>query len=70
MNADETRKQLGQRVRTLRKQRGWSQEQFAFDTGFGRSFTSSIERGTKDIRLSTLVKLADSFGITINDLFK
>jgi transcriptional regulator with XRE-family HTH domain len=70
MNANEARKQLGQRVRTLRKQRGWSQEQLALDTGFGRSFASSIERGTKDIRLSTLVKLADSFGSTINDLFK
>jgi transcriptional regulator with XRE-family HTH domain len=69
MNAIDARKKLGQRVRGLRKKRGLSQEQFALDTGFGRSFTSCIERGTKDIRLSTLVKLADAFGITIKQLF-
>ena len=29
-----------------------------------------IERGEKDLRISTLVKLANSFGIPIRDLFK
>jgi len=37
--------------------------------GFARSFTSSIERGKKDVRLSTLVKLANIFGVHIRQLF-
>ncbi len=63
------RKTLGELVRTLREQRGWSQEELANATGFGRSFTSSIERGTKDVRISTLVKLANIFEIHLWQLF-
>ncbi len=63
------RKKLGELVRRLRKQRGWSQEELANATGFGRSFTSSIERGTKDVRISTLVKLANIFGLHLWQLF-
>jgi transcriptional regulator with XRE-family HTH domain len=69
MNDIEARIKLGQRVRRLRQRHGWSQEQFALATGFGRSFTSCIERGTKDVRLSTLVRLANTFGITMKQLF-
>jgi transcriptional regulator with XRE-family HTH domain len=63
------RKKLGERVRALRERRGWSQEELANETGFGRSFTSSIERGTKDIRISTLVKLANIFEVGLEQLF-
>jgi transcriptional regulator with XRE-family HTH domain len=64
------RKRLGELIRRLREQRGWSQEELANATGFGRSFTSSIERGTKDVRISTLVKLANIFGIHLSQLFR
>jgi len=43
-------------VRQLREERGWSQEGFAHEGRLGRSFTGAIERGEKDIRLSTLIK--------------
>jgi transcriptional regulator with XRE-family HTH domain len=66
----EVRKQLGERVRELRSRKGWSQEKFAHESGLGRSFAGSIERGEKDIRISTLCKLADIFGIDISRLFK
>jgi transcriptional regulator with XRE-family HTH domain len=65
----QVRKGLGKLIRRLREKRGWSQEEFANATGFGRSFTSSIERGTKDVRISTLVKLANIFGLQIGQLF-
>ncbi len=65
----EVRKQLGERILGLRERRGWSQEELAHATGFGRSFTSSIERGKKDVRLSTLVRLANIFGLPIGQLF-
>ncbi len=64
------RKKLGELIRRLREQRGWSQEELANATGFGRSFTSSIERGRKDVRISTLVKLANIFGIHLWELFQ
>lgn len=64
------RKKLGQLIRRLREQRGWSQEELANATGFGRSFTSAIERGTKDIRISTLVRLANIFDLHLRQLFQ
>jgi transcriptional regulator with XRE-family HTH domain len=69
-DAIEMRKQLGERVRKLREKRGWSQEALAHETGFGRSFMSAIERGKKDIRLSTLCKLASLFDVTPAQLLK
>jgi hypothetical protein len=35
-----------------------------------RSFTGAIERGEKDLRITTLVKLANTFRIPIARLFK
>ena len=66
----EAQAQLGERVRRLREQRGWSQEGFAHEGGLGRSFAGAIERGEKDIRLSTLIKLAKALGVTLSQLLK
>lgn len=66
----EFRKKLGARVRKLRKSRGWSQEAFAHETGMARSFTSALELGKKDVRLSTIFKLCNIFGLTIRQLFR
>jgi len=67
---DKTRKELGSRIRRLREKRGVSQEELAHQTGFSRSFMSAIERGTKDVRLSTLLRLASIFEISLSQLFK
>jgi ribosome-binding protein aMBF1 (putative translation factor) len=64
------RKKLGQRIRSLRSKKGWSQEDFAHRAGLGRSFAGAIERGEKDIRIRTLCKLAGILGINISQLFK
>ena len=63
------RKNLGNRVRVLREKRRWSQEELAHQSGLARSFTGAIERGEKDLRLTTLVKLANTFKISIGKLF-
>jgi transcriptional regulator with XRE-family HTH domain len=62
--------QLGERVRRLREKRGWSQEGFAHEGGLGRSFAGAIERGEKDVRLSTLLKLARTLGVSLSQLLK
>jgi len=68
--ASEAQVQLGERVRRLREQRGWSQEGFAHEGGLGRSFAGAIERGEKDVRLSTLTKLARALGVSLSQLLK
>ena len=64
------RRNLGLRVRALRERRNWSQEDLAHESGLARSFTGAIERGEKDLRLSTLTKLANTFKISVAQLFK
>jgi transcriptional regulator with XRE-family HTH domain len=66
----EAQVQLGERVRRLREARGWSQEGFAHEGGLGRSFAGAIERGEKDVRLSTLLKLARTLGVSLSQLLK
>ena len=58
------------RVRDLRKRRGWNQEELAHRANIGRSFVGAIETGTKDLRISTLVKLANVFEMTVASLVK
>ena len=69
-DASSVRKNLGKRVRALREKRKWSQEELAHQSGLARSFTGAIERGEKDLRITTLVKLAKTFKIPVGHLFR
>jgi len=69
-DAIQVRKMLGKRVRQIREKRGWSQEELVHRSGLARSFTGAIERGEKDIRISTLVKLAKTFNLSLRQLIK
>lgn len=64
------RQNLGKRVRQLRKKRGLSQEAFAHESKLGRSFAGGIERGERDIRITTLCKLTDFFEMSLSQLLK
>jgi transcriptional regulator with XRE-family HTH domain len=59
---------FGKRVRTLRLDRGWTQEEFAHRTGLNRSYMSEVERGKSDVSLSTLQKIAKTLGISLAEL--
>lgn len=69
-DAVKVRKALGRRVRELRLKKKWSQEELAHESGLARSFAGAIERGEKDLRITTLVKLANTFRVSIDALFK
>jgi transcriptional regulator with XRE-family HTH domain len=49
---------LGTKIRQLRKERGWSQSEFAKVCRIHRSHMGKIERGETNVRLSTLVAIA------------
>jgi len=42
----------------LRKDRGWSQEQLALQSGLARSYLGGVERGQRNIALENIVRLA------------
>jgi len=60
---------LAKRIKSLRIQKGYkSYENFAFDHGIPRSQYGRYETGT-DIRYTSLLKIAQAFDITLEELF-
>jgi transcriptional regulator with XRE-family HTH domain len=66
--AESLEQRFGKRCRRLRHEAGLSQLDMVRDHGFSLSHYQKIERGTLDPRLSTVIKLAKSFGISVSDL--
>jgi transcriptional regulator with XRE-family HTH domain len=61
-------KTLGQNIRHLRRQKGWSQDIVAKQLGISIPALSKIENGITDINLSRLDQIAALFQISIVDL--
>ena len=57
-------KDLGNRVRTVRRQQSLTQEQLAEKVGISPSFLGHIERGTRVASLDTLVALCNTLNVT------
>jgi transcriptional regulator with XRE-family HTH domain len=62
------RKKFGKRLRALREERGWSQEEFADRAGLHRTYVSAVERGVRNPTLSVLDRLAKALGVSMADL--
>lgn len=59
---------LAQRLRNLRKQKGWTQIQLADFAGISAPVLISLERGVKLGHMRTLHKLALALDTTLSDL--
>ena len=60
---------FGNRVRKLRKSKGWSQEGFADQCGLHRTYIGAIERGERNVSLNNIHVIAKALGISVKDLF-
>lgn len=61
---------IGKAIRKKREALKVSQEAFADELGVHRTYYSAIERGEKDIRVSTLERLCLALGVRISDIFR
>jgi len=61
-------KTFGRSVRSLRKQRGLSQEDLAEACGLSRNYISDIERGVRNPGLLVIVGLARALRVTLREL--
>jgi transcriptional regulator with XRE-family HTH domain len=59
---------LGQTIRDLRKNRGYSQETFAHTVGLHRTYISDIERGERNVSLHNLVRIANTLDMPLSQL--
>jgi transcriptional regulator with XRE-family HTH domain len=62
--------QFGENVRQARRDRGWTQEDLSGETGLAVVQVSRIERGKREIRLGTLVRLLDGLDVQPEALLK
>lgn len=60
--------EFGFRIRTLRKDRGLSQEDLAHAAGLHRTHISLIERGQRSVRIETIEALALALRIQPGEL--
>ncbi len=58
------RRQVGLNVQKLRRERGWSQEELAFESGLHRTYISGIERGARNPAILVIDQLASALDVS------
>lgn len=61
-----TRERMGQRIASLRKLAGMSQEQLGEKAGLQRTHVSRIEAGKYAVTLETIQAIAEAFSMTVD----
>lgn len=63
------RRLVGENIRRLRKERGWSQEELGERAALSYKFVGEIERGVVNPSLDSLLNIANALAIKIAKLF-
>ena len=67
---DEIFKRLGQNLKRIREEKGMTQGDICRALDIDRGFISSIENGKRNPTVSTLKKIADVLGVSVDELLK
>jgi len=59
---------VSENIKYLRKQFGWTQEQFAQRIGIKRSLVGAYEEGRADPRLNNLLNMSEVFGVAVDTM--
>lgn len=60
---------FGRRIKELRLLQNISQEELSFRSGLSKNYISDVERGTRNISLQAINKLASGLNVEIKQLF-
>jgi transcriptional regulator with XRE-family HTH domain len=61
---------LGRRIRSLRKAKGWTQEELGKQADTSYKFLGEIERGVQNPSFTVLVKVARALEVKLPELFR
>ncbi len=64
----DVRHRLGLNVKAIRKERGYSQEELAFESGLHRTYISAVERGVRNPTIAVVEKIAQALNVTASRL--
>ena len=60
---------LGNEIRTRRKQRALTQQEFGDLVGLHRTYVADIERGSRNVSLYNICRIATALNISVAELF-
>ena len=61
---------IGDRLRSYRNQKNWSQEQLAEYAGLHSTYIGQLERGEKNATIESISKVAAALGVSLSTLFE
>lgn len=68
-SSPDIRERFGFAVKDRREALGWTQEEFAERAGIHRTYLSDIERGTRNVSLVNIERVATALSLKISELF-
>ena len=67
---ENARKELGKRIKEIRKIKGFTQEELGEKANLNYKFIGELERGKVNVSLDSLVRISNALEIHIGDLFR
>jgi transcriptional regulator with XRE-family HTH domain len=64
------RKNIGNKIKLLRLEKSYSQEELAYKAEIDRTYISDIEKGERNVSILIIEKLAKALEIEVFELFK
>lgn len=61
---------VGERLRNIRKEKGYSQDELAHLAGLHFTYLGKIERTEKNVTIESLEKVTSALGISLEELFR
>jgi len=62
--------QFGNKLRQIRREKGFSQESLGFKAGLHRTYIGAIERGEQSVSVDNVYRLAKALKVKPKDLFE
>ena len=59
---------IGKNIRHFRTLKGFSQQELEFNAKINNNYLTDIEKGSRDIKISTLCKIANALNVDIYEL--
>lgn len=61
--------QIGQLLKDLRDERGWSLREFGLIVGMNKTYLDDIELGKRNPTINSLEKIVAGYGLTVREFF-
>lgn len=61
--------QIGQLLKDLRDERGWSLREFGLIVGMNKTYLGDIELGKRNPTTNSLEKIVAGYGLTVREFF-